>query len=138
MIKLIRFCSNSEMGTFSHLYFDNKKVGYTVEQDWHMNIRYHSCVPKGHYQLLDFKSSKYGNTFCLYSEELEVFANDEGYGRYACLIHPANTASELQGCIAPGLHLGYVNSKWAVTSSRQAFEMVVKEIKKGNNELIIE
>jgi hypothetical protein len=36
------------------------------------------------------------------------------------LIHAANLASQLNGCIAPGVKLGCLNDKWAVLSSRNA------------------
>ena len=41
-------------------------------------------------------------------------------GRSLVTAHVANEISELLGCIAPGLGLGYVHNRWAVTSSRRA------------------
>ena len=61
-----------------------------------------------------------------------VYASQEerdavGVGRFLILIHPANWADELQGCIAPGLHLDYMPSgsrrgleAIGVSNSRQA------------------
>ncbi len=41
------------------------------------------------------------------------------------MLHPANIADELGGCIAPGLGLGTLHGRWAVTGSLAAFERVM-------------
>lgn len=130
MIKLVRWCDNPIMGTFGSIYEDEKFICYSIEKPYLDNIPFNSCVPCGEYELVPFDSQRYGNTFALYSKENKVFVSNEGYGRYACLFHPANIHDELAGCIAPGLHLGMVSGKWAVTSSRLAFQKLLPLLNK--------
>lgn len=47
-------------------------------------------------------------------------------GRDRILLHPANLASELLGCVAPGFRLGFLNDKLAVLDSRKAFDDFMK------------
>lgn len=37
-------------------------------------------------------------------------------------IHVGNTIDDVIGCIAPGKSLGFLERKWAVTSSKKAFQ----------------
>lgn len=75
-----------------------------------------SCVPLGVYTLWTHDSESHPQTWALVNEGLGV----THYGpsnRTAVLIHPANTALELRGCIAPGR----VRGTQAVYESRAAF-----------------
>jgi hypothetical protein len=85
---------------------------YTVERPWRDNIARESCIPEGEYEL-----------------QLGMF-NRGGYQAYEVMnvpdrslikIHIGNTVDDVIGCIAPGKALGYLERKWAVTSSRNAF-----------------
>lgn len=135
MIELNRWASSEEMGTFGTLQHNGEFICYTVEKPYRDNQPFISCVPTGEYELIPFSSSKYGDTYALYSEANRVYVNNRGRGRYACLFHPANIEDELNGCIAPGLHLGYYRQKWAVTSSRDAFAKLLPYL--SNNRLVI-
>lgn len=84
---------------------------WTIEQPW---VRWNypggkpfeSCVPDGKYDLVPFLRPSGERAFALVNERLGVyFAKADmpgGRGRFLCLIHGANFASDVQGCIAPG------------------------------------
>lgn len=81
----------------------------TIEQPWDDNIPYHSCVPSGLYTLEPHSSSRHPIAYALANADLRIFhtlPHDAVYGdRADCLIHAANWAYQLEGCIAPGSHL---------------------------------
>lgn len=116
--------SYTDQGTFGKLYdSEDKVICYTVEQLWKDNKPFVSCIPEGKYKLVDFKSSKYGETVALVNHDNHVYAHKNGPGdRYACLLHAANYAPQLQGCIAPGSKLGVVSGHWAVLNSRNTLK----------------
>jgi hypothetical protein len=68
-----------------------------------------SCVPVGTYKLVRHNSENHPRTWALVNPDLWVYHWDEDVpvyqhdiARTLVLIHPANIASELRGCIAPG------------------------------------
>lgn len=68
-----------------------------------------SCVPKGLYDLVVHDSEAHPRTWALVNPDLWVYHWDQdvpkprfGLARTLVLIHAANYASELRGCIAPG------------------------------------
>lgn len=81
-----------------------------------------SCVPAGTYSLEKHNSEAHAFTWALVNESLGVSHYPvAGIPRAACLIHPANFAYELRGCIAPGLTRFRNATGWQVVSSRSAF-----------------
>lgn len=84
-----------------------------------------SCVPIGTYRLERHDTEAHPNTWALVNHDLfvyhwpwEVPASLLATARTTCLIHSANWASELRGCIAPGLQrLLTPNKTWMVKSS---------------------
>lgn len=144
MLILKRWCKSDEMGVFGTIYHDGEPVCVTVEQPWRNNLPFHSCVPAGQYQLVPFNGSKYKDTFALYAPELDVHITKQTTGRYACVIHSANMAEQLQGCIAPGRQLSAMQGKdgalnWAITSSRDASKELLSIIRQNTiKELNIE
>lgn len=78
---------------------------YTIEQPWRGNLRGHSCVPKGTYELVPYVSPKHGSTFQLHNPELNIYGRGSPPpgGRSLCELHSANWAEQLEGCIALGL-----------------------------------
>lgn len=87
----------------------------TIEQPWTPNPNgapggkpFESCVPDGMYRLHPFVRPKS-------NAEVFIFTNPDngvykfpidhahGSGRDLCLIHAANWARQIQGCIAPGM-----------------------------------
>jgi len=71
-----------------------------------------SSIPVGSYTCKRIHSPKFGNVF----EVMNV------PGRTHILIHAANIADELHGCIALGLDVGVVYNKWAVVNSKDALK----------------
>lgn len=68
-----------------------------------------SCVPPGFYRLVPHNSEAHPMTWALvnpklwvYHWEQEVPPEHAAFARTVVLIHVANRASELRGCIAPG------------------------------------
>jgi hypothetical protein len=87
-----------------------------------------SCVPPGYYRLVPHNSAKHPDTWALVNHGLDVvhYEGDDGdpdADRATCLIHAANFASQLHGCIAPGLsHVKHATEGYMVTNSRKAMD----------------
>jgi len=129
-LKIVR--SYTDNGTFGKLYDDqNNFICHTVEQVWKNNQPFKSCIPEGEYTLVRYASNKYGKTFALVAPYLNVYAYEatDCNARYACLIHAANYAGQLQGCIAPGDKLGVVNNEWAVLNSKKTLNRIYDILK---------
>lgn len=100
------------------LYFGGDSV-FTIERPWLQNKPWESCIPDGEYALNAYSSAKYPNVWQVGSVP----------GRTHILIHAANYADQLAGCIAPGLS-STIREPWdddrgcAVWSSRKACERV--------------
>jgi len=114
------------MGTFGYL----RTVGFqcfTVELPWDANKPYVSCIPPGKYNLTTsvFLKGGYGT--------LEV---QDVPGRSRILFHVANTIDDLLGCIGPGKYLSWVNGKWAVGSSQDAFHAFMSVVRDLSNDYI--
>lgn len=137
MIILERFSEKPGEGILGEFLLPNGVRYWSMEQNWAENAKGISCVPEGRYTLYGVMSPKYGRRAHLYAPDLHVwlrqedvpsrFAN-EGKGRSHVMIHPANIASELRGCIALGMGKGKLfDSKsrrtvQAVLSSRTAVD----------------
>jgi hypothetical protein len=86
-----------------------------------------SCVPCGTYQLMRHDSVKHPKTWALVNFDLDVIHyegddHDPDEDRATCLIHPANFAHQLEGCIAPGLAHSKAGEEFMVTSSVRAMD----------------
>lgn len=101
----------------------------TIERPWvpddHPGGRNsESCIPDGLYDLRHHNSDKFPNVFALTAAEHGVYYmpadRPGGIGRFAILIHVANRASEVEGCIAVGLQHGTIGGEEAVLNSRKA------------------
>ena len=110
-VHLERF-AYSPMGTFGRLTVGEDFQCFSVEQPWRDNQPRISCIPEGTYPLV--RSAFYRGE----NDTWEVAAVD---GRSRILIHKANRAAELMGCIAPGRSLGVILGEWAVVQSAAAF-----------------
>jgi hypothetical protein len=76
---------------------------YTMERIWNNNAPGDSCVPRGTYQLEPHSTQAHPGVYALVNRDLGVSHYPEsGIPRSAILIHSANFARELRGCIAPG------------------------------------
>lgn len=131
-IVIERFCDSEEMGVFGRVLIDGKFFCYAVEQPWRDNKPFESCVPAGDYELVPYDSPKYGRTFALKNLALDVGVFEGEAKRYACLLHSANRAIELQGCIASGEKLHHLRDDWSVAFSARANEALLHRINKGD------
>ncbi|TMO16740.1 hypothetical protein CWB59_12540 [Pseudoalteromonas sp. S326] len=116
---------NGIFGTFGELYDEKGEfICFTVEREWNNNKPYVSCVPCGLYDLEPHESPNHGTCYALQQKNLGVTI----YGpsqRTHILIHIANKATELAGCIAPGKSLGVVGGEWSVLNSGGAFNLLM-------------
>ena len=114
----------------------------TIEQPDNHDMPGHSCVPVGTYQLVPHTSARLHEddgkiplrTWALVNPDLGIthlptdpVPGGIGYAhRSSVLIHPANYASQLEGCIAPGARraptLG--GGPMMVTDSRATFKAI--------------
>ena len=95
----------------------------TVERPWLQNARGLSCIPAGEYKLKLRQSGVVKRTSR--GAHLQGWEVSNVPDRTYIMIHVANTASEVQGCIAVGHRFGVVHNKWAVTNSRSAFDQLM-------------
>lgn len=123
-------------GTYSTLYNQTgRQLCVMVECPWDNNKPNVSCVPAGTYTFSPHKSPRFGDCYVLNAPTLGVTP----YGpslRSHCLMHVANRASELQGCMAPGTHFGVSQGEWAVQNSREAFAGLMKYL--GGKEWLLD
>lgn len=115
----------------------------TIERPWIPNpagaggLPFKSCVPDGYYRLVPHNSPDHPNTYALVNEALGVYhlgkPAGQAFGRVACLIHPANRAAEVVGCIAPGLTRGILKGEPAVLSSAAAMAKLRAILGRGEN-----
>ena len=115
------------------------KTFHIIEQPDNHDMPDHSCIPLGAYTLVPHISGRLHEmdgvtplrTWALVNPGLGVThsPNDPVRGgigyphRSECLIHPANYASQLEGCLAPGDGVSKLlgSKSWMVTNSRDAF-----------------
>ncbi len=123
--------------TFSYLCDENgNAILKAVERPWKNNAAGISCVPEGTYDLVPHNSPKFGKCYALEAPNLGVTI----YGpsqRTHILIHPANTADQLEGCIALGMNFGVVNNNWAVVDSRIAVAYLMVHLDGEKAKLVI-
>lgn len=144
-LTLFREGSIEGIGTLGYLICGGSQFA-SVEREWFDNEQFVSCIPTGRYRLVKYSSEKYPDHYALVNEELGVYLHKEDIprgvkGRYAILIHIANTAAELQGCIAIGMKRGYVTPKnrklgLGVSSSGTAFKIMMNRLKNDEENFI--
>lgn len=122
MTKLILQRAYFEDATLGFFSIEGKKdpIWYTIERPWLDNQKFVSCIPEGIYQVKPFDGNKYKDVW----EIMDV------PNRSAILIHQANWARQLEGCIAPGVAGGYIRDPKteemakAVRESRHAMQQM--------------
>ena len=124
VVSIIRFESNDQ-ATYGLLkIIENDRILFecvTLEKAWKDNKNNISCIPAGVYSVM----KTYSNRF-----KKPLYLIDEVPGRSGVRIHPANFASQLQGCIALGSHFADIDSdgiKDVVNSrdTQEKFDMVM-------------
>ncbi|MBL4837454.1 MAG: hypothetical protein JKY34_07730 [Kordiimonadaceae bacterium] len=101
------------------LFFINgAQTCFTVERPWVDNAVGISCIPEGSYLIKPKTYGKFGTL-----ENPALWLQDVP-GRTHILIHGANRAEQLQGCIAPGVSCGpdYVGR------SRDALKLIKRAV----------
>lgn len=128
---LDRFYTPGDMGTFgvwtlSSYETESFKLA-TIEPPWKDNRPSVSCVREGKYVVVRDKRPKQGDCFCLINHNLNVSRYPEvGIRRHSILIHIANFAADVEGCIGPGTDVSASGGRWMVTHSRDAMLMIDK------------
>ena len=92
---------------------------YTIERPWLDNTVRISCIPEGVYNMGWRESPKFGETWQVQDVQNRTYI----------LIHTANYAKEVQGCI--GLGMGLMGDRVAVSNSRKAvakFEEMTRDV----------
>ena len=116
---LKRDSHSKAFGTFGVLTAGTLKLD-TVEQDWENNKPNLSCIPNGTYILTCHESPHHGTCFIMENLALHIGKDEGDTKRWGCLIHKANLASQLQGCIAVGMRRSFYKEQWSVSSSKTA------------------
>jgi hypothetical protein len=88
-----------------------------------------SCVPKGLYRLVRHDSEAHDPVWALVNKDLDVvhYPGDSpnSHARTVVLIHAANLASEVRGCIAPGMRaVVWPSGQNAVAESKKAMKLI--------------
>ncbi|QYK02781.1 DUF5675 family protein [Shewanella psychrotolerans] len=124
-------------GTFGELKdAGGNTIAVTVECPWLNNQKGKSCIPEGTYQIRRHQSPSKGICLAIEAPTLGVTL----YGpsqRTHCLIHVANCASELQGCIASGESFGVVGKEWGVLQSRDSLEKLLALVGEQTYTLVV-
>lgn len=105
-------------GTFGRLTYNDERF-FCLERPWENNKASVSCIPEGAYKVIWYNSPRFGKTLAVVGGSVSLFPEPKSQ-RSGILFHAGNTMDDLQGCIALGESLGYVNSKWAITDSGKA------------------
>ena len=103
---------------------------HTIEQEWRPTDPggqpNNSCVPAGRYELIPHTRPNGDEVVALVNPGLGVYYQAEdrpsGVGRFLIIIHAGNYATDIVGCIAPGLGR---SGDAMVTSSRDAMKIVM-------------
>lgn len=116
---------------------------FTIEKPWLPNSTggkagepFRSCVDQGTYSLSPFVRPNGDKVWVLSNPELDVFKLDtdipverKGKGRFLILIHAANRARDVVGCIGPGKAARTeADGTLMVTSSREAMKDLHKRL----------
>lgn len=98
----------------------------------------HPCIPQGTYSLVPHVSPEHGDVYAFVGGTCYEYAVPEGKeGRCLIELHPANFASQLLGCIAPGLADGFMDEKRAVFHSRAAMAALREILGKETHSILI-
>lgn len=109
---------STDMGTFGEFLIDDERFCYTLERP---ATGEHPCIPTGTYKLSWFNSPH--NGWCY------LFSGTEP--RTMIEMHKANKYTELSGCVAPGMKLGFLDNIPAILES--AIALAAIRAKLGDN-----
>ena len=98
--------------TLGELRLPGQRTLFTIEKPWRDNQPNISCIPEGTYVVERYSGTKFKNVFQLKNVP----------GRSAILIHIANWAKEVQGCIGVGMKLS--TAEYMVLNSGDAMDVL--------------
>jgi hypothetical protein len=121
--------------TFGTLSVNGRGKFHTIERPWKeapeglCGDPNASCIAYGTYRCEPRETEARGKHWIVSNPKLGLYCYPQDipngcYGRALVLIHAANWAHELQGCIAPGKARGMLNNEWAVLNSRAAMNEI--------------
>lgn len=132
MLTISRWASTPE-GTVGRITYEDQLDYFTMEPRWKNNERFVSCIPDGIYELQSHLWKGATPTYALVNAERDVVYTGGEVARpdtrTLILFHPANKASELEGCIALGVGIQLMAGTLAVSSSRHAFRNLMDVIR---------
>lgn len=139
---LDRLWMDEHRGTVGLLQIGDSQPLFTIEAPWVSNLRFLSCVPCGEYDLVPFDGVKYTDTWALVGDHVKVLESEANREqRYGCLLHVANVARSLKGCIGPGLSFGHtlgeVRYVEAVWESARAMDKLREILGRETHKLVI-
>ena len=123
MLRLIRDIDTGNE-TLGRLYCDEDWLCYTIERPWKDNERRVSCIPEGIYPIF---TKEYGRFWDKYKFPIPILGNTSP--RSEILIHPANYAKDLAGCIALGDSKGK-NAVWNSVKTWKKWLSVISQAEK--------
>jgi len=106
---------STDSGTFGVMKAGHLTL-HTVERPWLNNEPFESCIPPGEYKLIPYTRNNGDEVYALVGGTVSL-AKEDGFRRYAILIHIGNWMTDVVGCVAPGLSRSGVmvqNSKMAM------------------------
>lgn len=112
-------------GTFGRLRSARGKEFATLEREWLDNRPRVSCIPPGRYQLVPWAGTRFPKHWALRGGTVGLWPGP-GIARSAILIHAANSAEELAGCIALGTLAA--GRRTGLTGSRRAVRAFFDEL----------
>ena len=130
-LRLTRFNYGPELpspvgGTFGNIELPSGRKLYTVEPPWVGNKQSVSCIPDGVYKLhmrdSGVVSRSSGGEF---KAGWEVTAVPN---RTFIMLHPGNWPHNFEGCIGVGLSYLLLSGRLGVSSSRDAFRILMSEL----------
>lgn len=127
-MELHMFRNPYEKGTNGALFFQGIFVCFTIELPWKENARNISCIPDGRYELKLWYTNRFKH---------HLLVKDVP-GRSGILIHPANDAlKELEGCIAPVMHLTGIGTGLYSRKALDKLLMLVEYARKSQDGLYL-
>jgi len=101
IVKLIRKRQDNTQTT-GELWFENKRVAYTLELPWKENQRRVSCIPLGLYEVHEHQAPNYPKAKSYWVQNVP--------NRSEILIHYGNFHRDTKGCILVGKALLDINA----------------------------
>lgn len=88
-----------------------------------------SCVPAGLYNIIKEFSPKYGKgMYYLINEDIGIYLRKEDrqeeWQRWGCMLHPANWVKQINGCVALGKQIKYIDHDIGVSSSGASIKIL--------------